>query len=216
MFGNLVLNILQFMLASGKGYNIYGLTLTASTLAPLQGFWNFIVYAKPRYFNANGWEMLRLSLQSTYKIFTRHRSTDSHGVRKNEPQALPDVNVSNPIKTLNDIKTESPFKNHRSVMETEVVPFGAPDLDHLPSEVLGSNDELEKQGTAPPRRRWTLIALPRRLTRMNNENIVAKPHSAPAGLTGSINPIQIQQEIIVDECPESNEDDDMYDMMIAG
>jgi hypothetical protein len=147
MFDNIVLNILQFMLASGKGYNIYGLTLTASTLAPLQGFWNFVVYAKPRYFNANGWEMLRLSLRSTYKIFTRQRSTGSHGVRKNESQAP--QNVSNP----NDTKTKSPFKNQTTVIETEVVPFGAPDLDHLPSDVLGSNEELEKQGTPPPPKR---------------------------------------------------------------
>jgi hypothetical protein len=60
------------------------------------------------------------------------------------------------------------------------------------------------------------MALPRRLTRMSNENVVAKPHSTLTGLTRIIDPIQIQQEIIVDECPKSNKDDDMYDMMIAG
>jgi hypothetical protein len=38
----------KYMLSSGKGYDEYGLTLAASTMCALQGFWNFIVYARPR------------------------------------------------------------------------------------------------------------------------------------------------------------------------
>ena len=37
------------MLSSGKAYDNYGLILSASTLVPLQGFWNNFVYIRPRY-----------------------------------------------------------------------------------------------------------------------------------------------------------------------
>ncbi|KAL3776736.1 hypothetical protein HJC23_005397 [Cyclotella cryptica] len=40
---------LQYMLSSGKGYDNYGLILSAATLVPLQGFWNNIVYIRTRY-----------------------------------------------------------------------------------------------------------------------------------------------------------------------
>lgn len=40
---------LQYMWSSGYGYDIYGLTLAASTMVPLQGFWNFCVYAVRSY-----------------------------------------------------------------------------------------------------------------------------------------------------------------------
>ena len=37
------------MLSTGKGYDNFGLILSASTLVPLQGFWNTFVYIRPRY-----------------------------------------------------------------------------------------------------------------------------------------------------------------------
>lgn len=37
------------MLSSGAGYDNYGLICSASTLVPLQGFWNNFVYIRPRY-----------------------------------------------------------------------------------------------------------------------------------------------------------------------
>ena len=37
------------MLSSGTAYDNYGLILSASTMAPLQGFWNNFVYIRPRY-----------------------------------------------------------------------------------------------------------------------------------------------------------------------
>lgn len=39
----------QYMLSSGRGYDNYGLILSAATLVPLQGFWNNIVYIRTRY-----------------------------------------------------------------------------------------------------------------------------------------------------------------------
>jgi len=43
---------LQFMLASGSAYTNYGFFLFAGTLVPLQGFWNFLVYARTRKISA--------------------------------------------------------------------------------------------------------------------------------------------------------------------
>jgi hypothetical protein len=37
------------MLSTGKGYDNFGLILSAATLVPLQGFWNTFVYIRPRY-----------------------------------------------------------------------------------------------------------------------------------------------------------------------
>ena len=37
------------MLSSGRGYDNYGLILSAAILVPLQGFWNFFVYIRTRY-----------------------------------------------------------------------------------------------------------------------------------------------------------------------
>ena len=43
---------LQYMLSSGKGYNNFGLIISAATLVPLQGFWNSFVYIRVRYLSS--------------------------------------------------------------------------------------------------------------------------------------------------------------------
>jgi len=40
---------LQYLWSSGKSFSSYGFILYASISVPLQGFWNGIVYARPRY-----------------------------------------------------------------------------------------------------------------------------------------------------------------------
>ena len=40
---------LQYMWSSGKAFSAYGFILFAGTSVPLQGFWNFFVYIRPRY-----------------------------------------------------------------------------------------------------------------------------------------------------------------------
>jgi hypothetical protein len=42
--------VLQYSWASDKYFAHYGLILTAGMMAPLQGFWNFFVYIRPRHF----------------------------------------------------------------------------------------------------------------------------------------------------------------------
>ena len=44
---------LQYMWSSGKALTNYGFILYAATSVPLQGFWNFVVYIRPRYIKAN-------------------------------------------------------------------------------------------------------------------------------------------------------------------
>lgn len=41
--------LLQYLWASGRAFYSYGLILYAATSIPLQGFWNWIVYTRPRY-----------------------------------------------------------------------------------------------------------------------------------------------------------------------
>jgi len=40
---------LQYAWAGGRSFTNYGLILTAATMVPLQGFWNLLVYLRPRY-----------------------------------------------------------------------------------------------------------------------------------------------------------------------
>eukprot|EP00804_Cyclotella_cryptica_P008353 CCRYP_018338-RA/>CCRYP_018338-RA protein AED:0.29 eAED:0.31 QI:0/1/0.66/1/0/0.33/3/1352/190 len=40
---------LQYMWSSGRALTNYGFILYAATSVPLQGFWNFVVYIRPRY-----------------------------------------------------------------------------------------------------------------------------------------------------------------------
>jgi len=44
---------LQYSWASGKAFSRYGLIVFAGTTVPLQGFFNFIVYIRPRYMNTD-------------------------------------------------------------------------------------------------------------------------------------------------------------------
>jgi len=41
--------VLQYKWSSGKALTNYGFILYAATSVPLQGFWNFVVYIRPRY-----------------------------------------------------------------------------------------------------------------------------------------------------------------------
>ncbi|KAL7480039.1 hypothetical protein ACHAW6_005753 [Cyclotella cf. meneghiniana] len=66
------------MLSSGKGYNNYGLILSASTLVPLQGFWNNVVYIRPRYLSnmLSHFGSSIHSVSSVMKRFSKPNSTE--------------------------------------------------------------------------------------------------------------------------------------------
>jgi hypothetical protein len=121
------------MWSSGRGYKSYGLILAAATMVPLQGFWNFIVYAKPRCFNAKGRETLRLVIQSLFRKLSIRLQRRSNSVRQNESQAPPVVSTSQTTAAagINPNATSIP-------MESEVIPFGAPDPNNNPDDMVSN------------------------------------------------------------------------------
>mmetsp|Transcript_9023 Transcript_9023/g.16415 ORF Transcript_9023/g.16415 Transcript_9023/m.16415 type:complete len:151 (+) Transcript_9023:224-676(+) len=42
---------MQYMWTTGTAFYVYGFILYAASSVPLQGFWNFVVYVRPRYLN---------------------------------------------------------------------------------------------------------------------------------------------------------------------
>lgn len=124
---------LQFLLSSGTGFEIYGLFLAAATMAPLQGFWNFVVYARPRYF-AKG--VTGMSLFRSRKFSSSFGRNKKSGDTSNIGNTTDSTKVKNPFssgfnKSSSAVKSstiKSSVAHASSVaMESEVVPFGAND-----------------------------------------------------------------------------------------
>jgi hypothetical protein len=223
------------MLASGKGYDIYGLTLAASTMVPLQGFWNMCVYVKPRYFSAKGREELRECIRSvTRRIFSIRLQTSS----KDAPPADSNPNTT-PTEGSNPTIKSSMESNSLIPMETEVVPFGAPDTanehDGMPNDVLSAMDEPETisfdapnpideldidpnppntpdDETRQSRIRLTSMVLPSLFTKMDKKTESKTNNGATdAGLADQSEPNNDQQDVTGNEY-----DDEMYEMLLAG
>eukprot|EP00565_Helicotheca_tamesis_P009073 CAMPEP_0185728338 /NCGR_PEP_ID=MMETSP1171-20130828/3716_1 /TAXON_ID=374046 /ORGANISM="Helicotheca tamensis, Strain CCMP826" /LENGTH=823 /DNA_ID=CAMNT_0028397037 /DNA_START=55 /DNA_END=2526 /DNA_ORIENTATION=+ len=69
---------LQYDWANGKDFTNYGFILTAGTMVPLQGFWNMLVYVRPRYFKDGvGISMSTLKSKTTAVSSIFFRSSDS-------------------------------------------------------------------------------------------------------------------------------------------
>jgi hypothetical protein len=138
----------KYMLSSSKGYDEYGLTLAASTMCALQGFWNFIVYARPRNYltrkTLSGIVFGTLSrmvfgVNSVSKSFKRRMSSD-RGKEKIEifhtETATPNHSEANKSVFKPGIAASPLFE-----AESEFVPFEAPEA--------GEVDECEVGATAP-------------------------------------------------------------------
>mmetsp|Transcript_16015 Transcript_16015/g.34843 ORF Transcript_16015/g.34843 Transcript_16015/m.34843 type:complete len:900 (-) Transcript_16015:27-2726(-) len=75
---------LQFAWASGYAFTNYGFILAAGTMVPLQGFWNMLVYIRPRHFDkaAKQFTSTMATLTSSFLMRrknsrdSRHSSTD--------------------------------------------------------------------------------------------------------------------------------------------
>ena len=132
----------QYLWSSGTGYNIYGLTLAASTMVPLQGFWNFWVYVRPRYFGkGKGLSMFTSSLRS--RLRGSRRATATGGQSAETSTGYGNTATSAGSTALSGNKTatratsatksstmKSSVGNASSVkMESEVVPFGEEDKE---------------------------------------------------------------------------------------
>jgi hypothetical protein len=73
------------MLSSGKGYDNYGLNLSAATLVPLQGFWNNFVYIRPRYLR-NIIYHVGSSIRRASSLF--HRSSKPEATERSASESL--------------------------------------------------------------------------------------------------------------------------------
>lgn len=126
------------MLSSGKGYDMYGLILAASTMVPLQGFWNFVVYAKPRYFNRNGSAKLRSNFGSVVNKVSK-RTSKTLG-RKESNATQPDHHVTSTAKTTS--AKRSVTSGISIAKETEFIPFDAPNSPEDNCYELNGNENF--------------------------------------------------------------------------
>ena len=123
---------------------MYGLILAASTMAPLQGFWNFIVYARPRYFGRKGmakirtdfssaltrfWRQLRSGFSSRgSKVIRRLSTRGTHMESGTKTNAKHVGDNSDGTSPANKLAQKSSLADDRSIsIESEAVPFVAPD-----------------------------------------------------------------------------------------
>ena len=105
---------------------MYGLVLAASTMVPLQGFWNFVVYAKPRYFNHKGIALFRSAMKRLSKRLSTKSTEDEEGHNDTPEQGnIPDA--TSPINKSDDNKKLSLTDDNATAHVSEIVPFGAPD-----------------------------------------------------------------------------------------
>ena len=120
------------MWSAGYGYDIYSLTLTAATLAPLQGFWNFFVYIRPRYLKQASSLASRLMsmtfLKGRSRGRTEHVDENRQATNGTHSQQSLVTSVSNfPIPTQGGtvgglVVSSSGLRN-----ESEVIPVCTPD-----------------------------------------------------------------------------------------
>ena len=94
------------MLSSGKGYDNYGLILSAATMVPLQGFWNSLVYIRPRYLQ----KLASLAAASLNSISSSIISSSMFKSRKTSTTESPSVSGTVPQSTG---RNDSPYLNPR-------------------------------------------------------------------------------------------------------
>jgi hypothetical protein len=128
------------MLSSGKGYDEYGLTLAASTMCALQGFWNFIVYARPRnYLTRKTLSRMGSGVNSVSKSFKRMMSSKSdkekNGITRDE------TTTPNHSEANKSVFKPGTAASPLFAAESEFVPFEAPEA--------GEVDVCEVGATAP-------------------------------------------------------------------
>lgn len=129
------------MLSSGRGYDMYGLMLTASTMVPLQGFWNFIVYAQPRYFNRKGMAALSNGFRTAIRKVSRH-PTGPPKTRASQPKHDP-----HGASAVNKTGAESSYTTSIS-RATEIIPFYAPESPNDDQD-KGASSTLESTALYP-------------------------------------------------------------------
>jgi hypothetical protein len=127
----------KYMLSSGKGYGKYGLALAASTMCALQGFWNFIVYARPRnYLTRKSLSRMASGVNTLFKSFARRMSNDAekkksgttHAETNTPTHSEANTPASKPVMAIGPL----------FAAESEVVPFEAPDFEGADEHEIGA------------------------------------------------------------------------------
>jgi hypothetical protein len=128
------------MLSSGKGYSIYGLTLASSTMCALQGFWNFIVYARPRGYLTR--EILSNVKVKAISFYRRMSSNLGENNRSQEMTGHPSSGATAPVPVSN-LNTKS------SVTETVFIPFEAPGSEASADESAIGDADIQEPNDEP-------------------------------------------------------------------
>lgn len=143
---------LQFMLASGAAYSHYGFFLFAGTVVPLQGFWNFLVYARTRKINAvsiirqtvlQGVSMIghKASGQSSSIFFTDADKKSG----ASEPKSSTNFKVTSGVSVMEDTTTLTTNPQEKS----SVIAKRNYDIDPKDEEIESiSNRELKDEEIA--------------------------------------------------------------------
>ena len=141
----------KYMYFSGKGYDMYGLVLAASTMVPLQGFLNFVVYAKPRYFNRKSIALFRSAVKRFSKgLSTESGSTDDEEKNHNDNHVQEQIPGATSPLYKSDENNKLSFTDGNSIPQvSEIVPFGAPDsLNEDDCKSNESDRDDEHQGSS--------------------------------------------------------------------
>jgi hypothetical protein len=125
------------MLSSGKGYDQYGLTLAASTMCTLQGFWNFIVYARPRnYLTRKALSRMVSGINSLSKSVKRRMSSDTGKENNGITQA--ETTTPNHSEAIKSVSKSGMAASPLFAAESEFVPFEAPEAGEVDECVVGA------------------------------------------------------------------------------
>jgi hypothetical protein len=190
------------------------------------------VYAKPRYFNAKGREELREGIRSAIRKLSRRLTRKGSSAPQNQAHETKAKSPTPVIPAANILTTKSSLESISLFpMETEVVPFGAPDAANAPDFIapdvqsqmvepetipFGAPNPIDEPGiaTSPSntpdsvkqqsgfRIRSKLLVLSRLFSIMDHEE------TTDAGLADK-SPSNDQQDVLADN-------EEVYEMLLAG
>jgi hypothetical protein len=145
----------KYMLSSGKGYDEYGLTLAASTMCALQGFWNFIVYARPR--NILTRKALSRMVAGT---LSRMESFLNSLCKKSDAGKEENIIVRAETAASNESEAKTPewAVSPLSAAESGFVPFEAPEAGEVDECEVGS-EATAPQDSNPSVAKTELVSL---------------------------------------------------------
>jgi hypothetical protein len=188
------------------------------------------LYSKPRYFNVKGREEMTKGIGSVSRKLSSQLRRKCSNASQNQAHATMTKSSSPAIPAAEIPSTKSSLESNFLIpMETEIVPFGAPDganeNDDISSDVIGQIDEPETISLGAPNSIDEPGNVPspsnppsddekrsRLFTGMDNmAEAECYNETADVGSTSDLELSNGQRDVIA-----GNEDDKMYEMLIAG